>query len=471
MTTHRSDLDIVFGADVAGDTASERARHSTRWFARSQAQLAPYRTGMTGLQITAQAALELVGFEKLVEAVDKGAVVVNPTLDEPARTIREQREALEVTIADVSGALEISEKVVAEAEVRGTVTQIRTLLRIAQVLGLNDDLLSARPQADADRELALRLRTLRHDRNAKLSASLVLKLSEAAWVISKQYRTLQLLGEEGKPTAAFRPDGDYGPPAWRQGFELADQTRKLLDIDPIGPIPSVRKIIERLGIPLVQVELGHTFAGATLQNGSDRGIVVNVEGDNTNVWVRRTTLGHELGHLLWDPAQKLQRLHVDRYRDLNVRSMEPVEARANAFAIALLAPRAAVVAILQKPSRVSEKVAELMSTFGIAATAAKFHLANVANDWGQPLDTTRVRRDLLPVPSNQWTADENWTVDYFPIPVPLSRRGRFAGLVALAAKQGLISLDQAAASLMVTTTQLDGHLDELIDVCVHDLAA
>ncbi len=79
-------------------------------------------------------------------------------------------------------------------------------------------------------------------------------------------------------------------------------------------------------------------------------MAINTQGLNGNVWVRRFTMAHELGHLLWDPDQRLQSLRVDTYRDLEEDpvqrpGLDPVEARANAFAIELLAPQEYVLKV------------------------------------------------------------------------------------------------------------------------------
>ncbi len=170
--------------------------------------------------------------------------------------------------------------------------------------------------------------------------------------------------DEGRVPPSFPASRDYARPAWKRGWELAERTRALMGVDPVAPILSVRALIDRINIPLIQAELGHTFAGATVQNGADRGIVVNIQGDNTNVWVRRVTLCHELGHLLWDPADQLQHLHVDSYQDISTISETGIEARANAFAIAFLAPPAAVREIVKLDIPAEEQVGRLMQRLG-----------------------------------------------------------------------------------------------------------
>jgi Zn-dependent peptidase ImmA (M78 family) len=116
-------------------------------------------------------------------------------------------------------------------------------------------------------------------------------------------------------------------------------------MDQEQAIESLKTLLEeQLKIPVVQQALHERFAGATEANGNSRGIVVNERGHNANVWVRRMTLAHELGHLLWDPDTRLNQLTVDEYAGLEAAyhtgrgRADVVEMRANAFAVALLAP-------------------------------------------------------------------------------------------------------------------------------------
>lgn len=463
-------LDLVFGPDSKGSTAEARAGSSVRQFVRSQSQVAVLTSRAKGLPITAADAFRLVGFEGLMAVVETGAAVINASLNEPSQTIRTQRSELNVSIDDVAKATGLSTAEVEKSEERGSILPIRKLLRLSQALALDDETLSAIPHAGRDGDLAYRLRTMQSGPTVKLSASLVLKLSEAAWIISKQHKLTAML-DEGRVPPAFPASGDYARPAWKRGWELAERTRALLGEDPVAPIPSIRALIDRINIPLIQAELGYTFAGATVQNGADRGIVVNIQGDNSNVWVRRATLCHELGHLFWDPADQLQRLHVDSYQDIRTIGETGIEARANAFAIAFIAPPAAVREIVKLDISVEEQVGRLMQQFGLAGSAARYHLSNVAREWGIHIDTTHVRSERLPQPDDDWYVREDWTVDFFPIQdVPTNRKGRFAGLVAAAAKRGNISMDYAAVCLGVTLEQMKTKLDAVLSISAPDFA-
>ena len=111
-----------------------------------------------------------------------------------------------------------------------------------------------------------------------------------------------------------------------------------------------------------------------------------------------------------------------------------VEQRANAFAIAFLAPNDAVRRLAPAPIS-EESVANVMDTFGISHTAARYHIGNCHyRNYDAPDGIVQL------TPSDEWTAAENFATDYFPISdTPIHRRGRFAGVAAAACGENFIS--------------------------------
>jgi hypothetical protein len=276
----------------------------------------------------------------------------------------------------------------------------------------------------------------------------VLSFAEAAWIIQTQDRLRALLGLRMDLHDRFLPSDNYGAPgypAWQHGIYLAQRTRDLLGLSPTAPILSMRALCESLQLPLVQMSLGSArLAGAAISSSGRRGIVINVDGDNANVWVRRATIAHELGHLLWDPEPRLRELTVDSYEALGAaeRQSDHVEARANAFAISFLAPPAAVRAELRRHPHLADGVRAVMTHFGISYTAACYHIQNVTE---QPLPAAL---SVEATPDTPWEGRESFTADYFPLSeTPLQRRGAFAGLVCHAEQRGLISTDTACQYL------------------------
>ena len=333
-------LDVVFGPDSQGETPEERARTSSRIFVRSEVQLAEYTPDATGRQLSAWEALQSFSMDILKEVFEYGSAILRTAIDEPAETLRSRRESLDVTIPDLAKAVGLSEDDIADAEDPTTKTSVHTVEKIAQALALDEQLISYEPKAGGDEVLAVRLKEINSDRES-FSAGLKFKLCESAWVVKKQYELNRWLESvsDASVVKRFVPSPNYGEPGypvWRHGYFLAGEARRLMDIPEDEPIDSLRELIERrLEIPLVHMKLSRTVAGATVANGPARGIAVNTLGPNGNVWVRRVTLAHELGHLLWDPDENLKKLQVDMYDDLDEdprQQRNRIEARANAFA-------------------------------------------------------------------------------------------------------------------------------------------
>ena len=231
----------------------------------------------------------------------------------------------------------------------------------------------------------------------------------------------------------------------------------------------MRGLVEgRLGIPIIQVELPKEIAGATISSHGQRGIVLNVEGANSNVWIRRATLAHELAHVLFDPEEQLSHVRVDSYEEVarnaehGSRPPDIVEQRANAFAVEFLAPRKAVMDIVASPAQVSAASIEgVMSRFGMGRAAARFHVGNAW--WGQaelPAESA-----IRVAPTHEQQAAEDFTLDYFqPQATPAQRRGRFAVLTAEAVQAELITADTAAQYLACSEGELNDALPFLLEL-------
>lgn len=455
----RASLDAVFGPRSRGETPDERARTSTREFVRSQVQIAPASDGATGRRLTSQEALATFGWDILLRAVEDGSYVLVTEVDEPAATLRARRkQEMRLSTSQIARQIDLPEDVVRRAETPGKLSPIRHLEMIAQALALDERVIGYVPKAHGDRGLGVRLRELSEMKDARrLPPQAVVGLAEAAWVISRQASLATSAGIRPDPLVEGTSlrDWNYGYPTWEVGFRLAAKTRGMLGLRSDEPITSVRSLIEeKLGIPLIQQSLDERFAGATLANGATRGIVVNERGMNENVWVRRMTLCHELGHLLWDPDQRLSKLTVDEYSgiddDYGSARPDPVEIRANAFAVAFLAPPEAVKEIAQSAADTKSALDKLMQRFGISATAAKYHMHNVAG-----LDTSVISNRDLPQRFDEWIGQENLAIDYFPIrSTPITRRGRFAWHVVTSFQAGRISGDTAAMALRCTEKEL-----------------
>ena len=446
------------GRTVSPSLVSEITGAAETRFVRGVDQLGIYRPEwkQTGHILTKWEAEAAYGKEILDEAREYGTAILRETPTAAADALRDRRSELGLSPNAVEQAARVNKGTVELAESRASQVPILDLERIASVLGLDERFLGFKKDCGGDKDLGYRLKVLQGDstKTGLINQRTAALLAEAASIISTQGRLhnwLELKSEFGK----FEPSSDYGSrllPAWRVGYNLAERARHVLGLE-VDPIPSMRELAEkRLGVPVVQANLSISIAGATVTNTNEfgdevRGIVLNLSGDNQNVWVRRATLAHELGHLLFDPQQELKNVRVDSYTD-NHRDVqsEPladfVEQRANAFAIAFLAPISEVRELTPDgPS--ADAVANVMSKYGISHTAAHYHIKNAHYGSPQiPMSPSNA------IPSDEQKALENFTSDYFPIiDTPQQRRGRFAGIVAAAAGKNLISFDTAALYL------------------------
>jgi Zn-dependent peptidase ImmA (M78 family)/transcriptional regulator with XRE-family HTH domain len=448
----RDSLAIVFGEASRGDTAEERARTSNREFVRSQDHLALANSKSTGHRITAWEALNAFGITKLEEAIEYGSAVLSSEANEPAQTLRKFREDRGLEKADLAHALKATSSQVESAEDPKTVNPIEFLERVAIILGVDEAQLSVRPASDVDDKLGIRLRRIK-EANPAFTPSTVIAFDEAAWVIHKQISLSSWL--EGRPSLTamgFEADSRYGErlyPAWQVGYDLAHAARANIGLSTDEPILSLREIVEKkLKIPLIHLSLSPQFAGATIATGSSRGIAVNVNGLNQNEWVRRATIAHELGHLLWDPDEELKSVVVDTFDTIEGQppQLRPdfVEARANAFAIEFLAPRDSALQIFESHDDKAAALREVMVHFGVSFTSAKFQIWN-ATERSIPLESFSVH-DVEP--TDDWKGRESYTVDFFkPREVPISRRGRFAWYVLNAMRKKFVSEQSAALFL------------------------
>lgn len=459
------ELTAVFGPKSAGDTPEKRAETSDVRFVRSQLQLTFFEPGAKGRVLVPREALEIFGWPTLRVVGLDNTVSLLQTANEPGATLRRRREELGLSEQQLAAAAHVTADTVKRAEQPGQNIPIRQIQTLGEILALDERRLGFEPGARADKELGVRLRQLAGSGDVHtFSAATVAQLAEAAWVVSRQheFKTKHHFADVGTSKLP-QFDTRYTWPTWEVGYDLARRTRRLLDLNDDEPIRSVRRLVEEnFGIPLVQQKMHWKFAGATISNGGARGIVVNEAGANSNVWVRRMTLSHELGHLLWDPDQELQRVKVDKYEDLerddDAPVSDPPEIRANAFAIAFLAPLDAVHKIVKSRSNLQNAIGEVMQQFGISATAAKWHVVNVEKLAGRLINPADAKAPSFDA-DQDWIVAENATLDYFPIQdTPLTRRGMFARYVAQLCIDNKISEDTAATFLKTTASDLRSHL-------------
>ncbi len=445
---------------------NEQRSGAERLFVRSQSQLAIDNPAATGQRLTRSQVEDAFGVAMVQRVEDEDVVSLVESIHEPARTLREKRLQLGLAVEQLARSARLSPDVVRDAETPGKIVPIQSLNELCQFLAIDESILGYKPAAGGDEQLGVRLRLLAENRDVRaFSAATVAALTEAAWVIAKQMKLSELISRAPHSLARHdsHRDANYQYPAYRKGYLLAERTRKLLGLAAHEPIASVRVLVEDvLRIPLIQAALETRFAGATLANGAYRGIVVNERGKNSEVAVRRMTTCHELAHLLWDPDQQLDRLLVDDYESIEGRPTgnDPVEIRANSFAVAFLAPRSAVLEMVQSSSNLGGALTAVCERFGISVSAARHHVHNVCE-----VETQNVRMETPDF--SPWLAAENRTIDFLPgldADVPISRKGMFAGIVAKAYIAGEITADTAAMCLKAPREKIPAAAPAIADI-------
>lgn len=449
-------LQKIFGPDACGNTPEEMAITSRRQFVRGQTMLAEWSPGARGRKLTAIEALRIFGFPIIQKAIEDGQASIVLDRSEPAISIKARREALGFSEAHLAKLAGINKSDIVRMETFGKVSSIKCIDKITPFLALDQNNIGLRRQGNTSLMRRFKYFSKKNESGVRLSERVLASLAEAAWVIRNQSE----ISAKNSIVNKFEKSNNYDFPTYQVGYSLAKKARKILDIKASESISSMRSLIEnRLGIPLVETDLGNRIAGATISNDGCRGIVVNINGDNEKPWVRRMTLAHELGHFLWDADHKLENLLIDEYSDLkNPPHEKAIELRANAFAIAFLAPPEVVQEIASQYNNLWDATVRICEYFGISISAAYVHVQNICQrkfPFGRNIS----------IVSDEWKARENTTNDYFPMKAtPISRRGNFARVVLEAESKGLVSMDTASLLLNETEENITKNREDILSL-------
>lgn len=432
-------------------------------FVRSQDHLAVHDSNAGGRVLSAYETATYYP-DKLDEILEYGVASLPCSRNEPAETIRAVRESFGGSLAEWARFAQVEERVLIDAEDEATRTHIDDLQKIAQALGIDDAFLSIKPNS-GEHSFGYRLRSFNeHD---EITRRDVMAFSEASWVAQTQLKLESWLGiTPSLSLDLFEKSPDYGDsnnPAWKIGYELADKSRKILDVK--GDSVFLGKTCSLLGIPVIQTKLSENIAGATISTGGVRAIVVANDRRHNDVLIRRTTVAHELGHLLWDTDEHLKDVRIDTFDHVasnpeitnhDAPSEKYVEQRANAFAVHFIAPiNAGWGANINDDTRL---VISAVERYGISVTSATFHLHN------------RLGRSVTPqiideegLDRGSWEGPESFGLDMFPqIGTPISRQGLFSYRVVKCYKEKLITESTAASYLKCTKEDFLSNCDAIL---------
>ncbi|MDI7268800.1 MAG: XRE family transcriptional regulator [Myxococcota bacterium] len=449
----------ALAGDAPDDVLWRAAARSDRLFVRGLDQIAEDGEEARGRKMTAIEALDAYGRQKLREVLAEGAALLCESPSSAGRVLFGRRDLLGLQIRHVASRAGVEPRVVEQAE-QSKRLPIREYERIAQALGLDERYISFRSEPVGNERLAYRLRTVGDDL-PRMTPSAVSAIAEAVWVATTQTRLESGLGMV-VPQWEIQTSSNYGAPgypAYMQGYYLAHDARKKLALGD-GPLTRpLREICEDvLGIPLIQADMGEAIAGVTVQVGDRRAVVLNLSGRNRHVYVRRCTVAHEIGHILYDDDAYLNQLRVDEYDELESppeRLNDPVEQRANAFSVEFIAPKRAMVESFHRET--DDPVGAAMDAYGISFTAARYQIWN-GLDRSVSWDSLATRRRE---PDQRFEAGERFTVDFHPVRgIPASRAGRFSAVVLRAAEEGRVSWQTAAEYLRCSAEDLKAAADD-----------
>ena len=299
--------------------------------------------------------------------------------------LRQAREGAHLQVGVAARASELTVSQLEDAE-RGVGLTVEVVRRVAMAYGFaEEDLFTDTGDAIIDTAVSVLLRGDPH------SDELALHLGRLAAVCREQTLLEELLGQSARGrVTSFAHAGEPSHPAYRQAEALAGQTRGVLDLG-MAPVRSMSGLFQEIGVRLVWTDrLPEEIQGLSLHDPQvGPSVIANLRGRAGQWWTLRSTLAHELCHILYDrvPARPLGITSRKDQRD-------DLEQRANAFAIYFLAPRSGVRQLLmdrgRRPYELDHNdVHALMMHFGLGKDSATRHLTNL--DW----ITEDQRRSLL----------------------------------------------------------------------------
>ena len=452
-----SGLRFIFGPRITGRDWEDAVKECGWRFVRSGSQLSLYDEGRNpmGHILTAWEAWNAYGKDVIGEAIEHGSAVLKENKDATETCLAHWRVTLGISPETLAGAFNVSEDDVLAAETSSRGVSIYTLERLAFGLGLDERMLSFRIDCGMEPTLSQAFHALREslDRNpGTLSEPDVVGLTEATSVMRVQARLKDWLRGEASLDRTVLPIEGKESNAYlarQSGYQLATRAREILGLGE-HPVSSMRDVAEeQFQIPVVWTSLGPSITGAAVTfqdpaNSPVHGVVLNSVGHNENVWVRRVSLAREIGHVLFNSAEGTSTIRFSCEAHDNPFENVPdelSEQRADAFALAFLAPIEAVRRVAPLPVQANH-VEQVMRHFGMCEWAARRRILSCYSG--------EVTGDLVPsvrpnvAPTAAQDAAEALTQAVVPCSTRHSRRGRFADIVSECYSNGLISEDSAA---------------------------
>jgi Zn-dependent peptidase ImmA (M78 family) len=178
-----------------------------------------------------------------------------------------------------------------------------------------------------------------------------------------------------------------------EGYTLAGWLRRVLEIESTKFV-DIEELLKRLRVPVHEIEIQDELLDAFACWGTRHGpvVVLNKAGRHAQSPPgRRSTLAHELCHLLIDREGALPLVEV-----LNGRVPWRVEARARAFAAEFLLPRQRADEVSRHAADIMSAVEELKSEYGVSREIAIRQIDNAgAGRFLPPQQAAELERMVL----------------------------------------------------------------------------
>ena len=165
---------------------------------------------------------------------------------------------------------------------------------------------------------------------------------------------------------------------YNQGYQLAHWVREKVGTSPSSTPFDIHGYLEMLAVPIDDIDLGNDFLDAVACWGPRHGPVIWVnrnEKHRKTEGARRTTLSHELCHLLVDRHGALPLADV-----INGNVPKWVEQRADAFAAELLLPRKVAANAVDPRADIEEIVTSLSRKYNVSRELTAWQIRNSGID-------------------------------------------------------------------------------------------
>lgn len=166
--------------------------------------------------------------------------------------------------------------------------------------------------------------------------------------------------------------------AFSQGYALAQWLRQKLKINDLEMVDP-EFLLGQWNVTIQNTRVSELIDALALWDGDSAGIMVNSRGLKAqHAWGRRSSLAHEIAHLLVDTNHALPSVEI-----LGGRMPPLVEKRANAFAAEFLLPRSQVIAFAPaeiSPQTLRELVENLSEKFAVGHILTAHQVENALQD-------------------------------------------------------------------------------------------